>query len=46
MKKIRVAVGTWNVNGGKQLRLPTCKDQVVLIKNCLLNSSVAFFCSF
>jgi len=27
MKKIRVAVGTWNVNGGKQLRLPSCKDQ-------------------
>ena len=29
MKKIRVAVGTWNVNGGKQLRLPSCKDQVM-----------------
>ena len=43
MKKIRVAVGTWNVNGGKQLRLPTCKDQVVLIKKLFIKQLCSVF---
>jgi len=29
LEKVRVAVGTWNVNGGKQLRSPACKDQTL-----------------